>query len=550
MAWQKGNAPTFLLGAALLAAAALLIALGWEMTFFQDTWAVLLERPGFTADSLLHPHNEHLLAFQVALEKLLIELFGMDSAHPEMLVMTAALLAAGWLLFLYVRRRVGPWPALFAAVLLLFFGAAWQVLLWPFELVFPVPIAAGIGMLLMLDRNDRRGDVLACLLLILAIGFGSLGLSFALAALVDVALKHRRRGWGRLWVPFVPVFLFGLWYLGWGQEAESHLTLDNVLLAPQYVFNSAAAAVGTLTGLDSIGTNGLGESRWGRPLLVALIALAVFGLRRRPGGLPETFWPVAAAALSYWLLAAFNYIPGREPGSSRYVYAGAALLLLVAAELLRGVRFSPRALWIGGALTLLALGPNLVQLRDGANWLKEQSVLTRADTAAIEIAERTVDPSFTLTPEIAGTPSLINVDAAEYLPAVREHGSPAYTPAELAEAPAVGRRQADIVLSLALPLETRLVSDLPEGYVGPKGCVEVGGGAAAEVELGPGPARIEVAPGPQAELSLRRFATGEYPVRTEGAPGDSLTILRIPADKAPQPWYLLVESTQPAWVCP
>lgn len=550
MAWHKSNAPTLLLGAALLAAAALLLVLGWDLTYFQDTWAVLLERPGWSVDSILKPHNEHLLAFQAVLQKLLIEIFGMDSAHPEMLVMTAALLAAGWLLFVYVRRRVGPWPALFAAVLLLFFGAAWQVLLWPFELIFPLPLAAGIGMLLMLEREDRRGDVFACLLLIVSVGFGSLGLSFAVAALVDVALKHRRRGWGRIWIALVPIALYGLWYLGWGQDVERHVTLTNVLLSPRYVFDGAAAAVGTLSGLDQIATNGLGTPTWGRPLLIALIGLAIFGLRRRPS-LPETFWPVAAAALSYWLLAAFNYIPGREPASSRYVYAGAALVLLVAAELLRGVKFSSRALWIGGALTLIAIGPNLIQLRDGANWLQEQSVLTRADTAAIEIAERTVDPDFTLTPEIAGSPSMINIDAEEFLPAVREHGSPAYSPEELAEAPAVGRRQADIVLSQALPLETETVSDLPEGYVGPKGCLEVGAGAPlTEIKLSPGPTRIEVAPGPEAQLSLRRFATGEYPVPAVAAPGNSLTILRIPADKAPQPWYLLVQATQQAWVCP
>ena len=34
-----------------------------------------------------------------------------------------------------------------------------------------------------------------------------------------------------------------------------------------------------------------------------------------------------------------------------------------------------------------------------------------------------------------GTPALIDVNAAEYFPAEREYGSPAYSPPELAEAP-------------------------------------------------------------------------------------------------------------------
>ncbi len=58
-----------------------------------------------------------------------------------------------------MRRRVGPWPALFAAVLLLFLGPAWEVLLWPFEIAFAGSVLFGVAMLLALDRGERRGDV-------------------------------------------------------------------------------------------------------------------------------------------------------------------------------------------------------------------------------------------------------------------------------------------------------------------------------------------------------------------------------------------------------
>ena len=46
-------------------------------------------------------------------------------------------------------------------------------------------------------------------------------------------------------------------------------------------------------------------------------------------------------------------------------------------------------------------GFNLVPLREGRDFFKQQTVLTRSDLAAIEIARRTVDPAFTLPPEIA-----------------------------------------------------------------------------------------------------------------------------------------------------
>jgi hypothetical protein len=550
MVWPRRASPTVLLAAVLLASAAVLLVLGWPLTFFQDTWSFLLTRQGFSASDFLAPHNEHLVVIPVAINKLVLGVFGMSTARPEMVLMTLTVLVSGALVFVYVRRRIGPWPALMAATLMLFLGSAWQVLLWPFEIEFSGALMAGLAMMLVLERDDRRGDAWACLLLTISIGFGSLGLSFAAAALVDVFLKRRSRGWGRAYVVAVPLLLYVAWYLGWGHKAEHHLTIHNILMSPQYVFDGFASAVDSLAGLSNIPVDAPGQPEWGRPLLIALIALAIYGQRRKPGFSPH-FWPAAAAGLSYWLLAAFNFIPGREAASTRYVYAGVAFLLLIVATLLQGVRLSRRALWIGAGLTLLALGPNLAQLKDGANWLKEQSVLTRADTAAIEIARRTVPPSFALTPEVAGTASLTPVNAGQYFEATAAHGSPAYSVDELAKALPVGRYWADVALSKALPLSTstRSVTGLPNG-LGP--CVTLPGGAGTatpQVRLWHGLVKVWLAPGPEATLQLRRFATGQFPVDLGSLPGGSMTLLRIPRDAAPQPWFAQVQATQPVRFC-
>lgn len=556
MAWRRRLDPDLLLIGALLAAAILLIALGWHLTFFQDTWAVLLERQPFDVDSFLIPHNEHLIVFQIAVEKLLVEVFGMTSARPEMLFMTATLVAAAALLYVYVKRRVGAWLGLFAAVLLLFFGAGWQILLWPFEMEFSAPLAAGLGMLLVFEREDRRGDVLACLLLLLAIGFGSLGLSFWLAALVAIGLAHRERGWGRVWIVAIPAVLYLGWYAGWGHKAEHHLTLVNVLGSPAYTLEGFASSLGALAGLSNAPLTGAaGEPGWGQPLLIAAIGLVIWGLWRRPG-VPRTFWPIAVAAFSYWLLAAFNFIPGREATSIRYVYAGAAFTLLVAAELFsaQGLRLGRRAIWIGAAITVLAVMPNLVHLKDGYEWLKEQTVLTRADMGAMEIASRTMKPEFVLGPEVAGTASLINVNGGDYPEAVRKWGSPAYTPSEIAAAPEVGRHAADVVLSQALPLKTVTVL---EGYepslVSGSKCTAIpaGGEAVPEVPVGPGTTRVVIGLGGQAALSMRRFAQTEYPVSISSGPGGSVVELKVPKDNAPEyPWHLHIAAEQGTWVCP
>jgi hypothetical protein len=550
MQWPRRNVPTFLLGAALAASAALVFALCWNLTFFQDTWAFLLDRQSFSAGSFFKPHNEHIVVVPVAITKLLLEVFGMTSGKPEMFAMEATVLAAGALLFVYARRRVGPWVALIAATLLLFLGAAWPIILWPFENEFTIPIAAGLGMLVLLDRDDSRGDAWACAALAFAVLSGSLGVAFIVAAAVDFLQKRRQRGWGRAYVFVVPLLIYLAWYAGWGHEAETHLTLTNILNSPHYVFDGFASALGSLAGLSTTPVNSPGQPEWGRPLLIAALALVAFGQWRRPG-FPRGFWTVSAAALTYWLLAAFNYIPGREASASRYVYAGAVFVLLMAVELLRGVRFSSKGVLAAAAVAVCAIAPNVAQMSEGADWLQEQTVLTRADIGAMEIARRTVPDSFALgSLETTGTASLAVVEAGKYFEAMDRWGSPAYSPAELARAPQPGRHYADIVLGQTLPLSTRTQLETYRQN-GTARCVDLAGGSAnAELQLSPGLTRIEVAPGPQASFSMRRFATDEYPVTTEGAPGESTTLLRIPRDRAPQPWHLLVQAQQTARVCP
>jgi hypothetical protein len=548
---MQRNAPVLLLAAAFAAAAAMTLALTAHFTFLQDTWEFLMSRRHLSADNLFRPHNEHLVVFPVLIEKLLVEAFGMTSALPEYVVLTGFLLTTAALLYVYVKRRVGPWLALFAAVLLLGLGPAWEALLWPFEITFIGPVLFGIAMLLALEREDTRGDVAACAFLVLALGFSGLGIPFVVAAAVAIALGPRETWLRRSFVVVVPALLYVVWYLGWGHDAQTHITLHNVLASPRFVAEALAAVVGSLVGLGTDPTTGGAgaDPVWGRVLLVALvIALAYRQLRTRaftPG-----LWPVAAAALVNWALMAFNTIPGREATSSRYQYVGAALVLMILANLLRGVRPSRPALIGLGALILLALGPNLVVLGQGRDTLEAQSVLTRADTAAIEIAQRTVDPNFQLDPEVAGTSTLVDVFAGEYLSAVDEYGSPAYSEAELGVAPEEGRRQADLVLSRALPLSTVTRLGAYES-AGAAGCVAVAPGAEAEeVALGPGATRIEVPPGLDATVSLRRFAVGEYPVTGQPAPGGSVTMLKIPRDLSSRPWYLRVEAPRGASVCP
>lgn len=506
-----------------------------------------MQRRGWDAATFLDPHNEHIVVIPVAIQKLLLVLFGMTSATPGRVVLTLLLLVTAVLLFAYVHRRLGPWPALIATLPLLFLGPAWQVLLWPFEIGYVGALLFGFAMLLALDREDERGDAAACLFLTIAIGFSSLGVAFAAGAAVNVWQRRRERGWGRAYLVAVPLLLYVVWYAGWGHTAESYVSAGNVLESPVFVYDGLAGSLAAVLGVSTVPIDGPGGPTWGRLLLpfaaaVLLVALLRRWLRPGPG-----IWPVLAIATAFWFLAAFNYIPGREAYASRYMYAGAIFLILPVVELLRGVRIGRRALAIAGAVVVLAAVVNTATLVDGEEWLREETELVRSDLAALEIVSDGVDPEFRLLPNVAGTYSLIDVQAGDYLDAVREHGSPAYTEAELAAAAEADRRQADVLIDAALPLT--LDPDVDAGGAR-AGCATVpAGGGPAPVPLRPGTVRIEVPPGDDASLRLRRFATRGYPVETNEIPGGAVTLLGIPADNSPRPWWLRVDAKQRVRVC-
>ena len=258
---------------------------------------------------------------------------------------------------------------------------------------------------------------------------------------------------------------------------------------------------------------------------------------------------LAVAAVN-WFLSALNAFAGREPTTSRYQYAGAVFILMILACLLSGSR--PRRNWllVGALAVVFAIGPNVVVLHEASKIYKREAVLTRADTAALEIAKGSVDPGFQLNPEDAGTGTLINVFAGKYFEAVDEFGSPAYSQPELEAAPPEGRRQADIVLAAALPVVAENKPGVYDRGGGGENCVEAGAGTDEEVELGPGLTRVEVPPADEeAQLALRRYAEGEFPVPLPAAPGGSTTVVRIPRDQSSRPWVLNAAAEEPVRVC-
>ncbi|HVD38456.1 MAG TPA: hypothetical protein VNC15_06460 [Solirubrobacterales bacterium] len=536
------------------ASAFLLLYLGSKLTFLLDDWEFLLYRHGVNADSVLDPHGEHIVALPVLIYKALLATVGMGSALPYRVVSVGLFLLSAALLFVYLRRRVGDWPALAATAIVLFLGVAWEDLLWSFQMTYFGAVAAGLGALLALEREDRRGEALACALLVVSILFSSLGLSFAIGAAVHVLLLAERRR--RLYVFLVPLAVYALWWLGWGHTAESSLSFHNLVRTPLYVLDGLANSVGSATGLvnDSVAVHD--RLFWSRPLAVALVFLAAWRLYRLPR-VPHWFWVVLATGGSFWILAGFNQMPGREADASRYQYLGVVFGFMLAAEVLRpelerGLRIGRTALAAIAVVTVFSVAGNLDQLHDAYEGTYHPiSQLEKAGLGALDITEATVDPGFVLSEDVVDT-GFVNVDAGSYFAARDKYGSPAYSETEIAAAPQFVRYAADKVLfgALAIELETlrgaALTRQLPT-----KACETVTseGGASPLLQVPPGGILIRAGRAPIERFEVSRFSAGSAPVLIAGIGVGEAGRLAIPPDKAKTPWKLRLITKAPALVC-
>jgi hypothetical protein len=549
---------TGLFALAAAASAALLLILGVNLTFLLDEWTFLLDRREFELDSLLTPHNEHIVVAPVAFYKAILGLFGMDSAMPFRVVSTALFVLSVALLFVWVRRRVGDWLALAGCVLILFLGAAWEDLLWPFQIGFFGSMSCGIGALLALERETKRGDALACALLVGAVSFSSLGISFvagAAAALAVARIAQRRLPTERLYLVVVPAALFALWWLGWGREADTAISAANIASAPQFVLDGLGASLSALLGLSTpSGAVSVGPLDWGRPLAVAALALAAWRLWRL-GTVPRGLWVVLAMALSFWVLAAFNEKEGRDAVASRYMYIGGIFCVMIAAEIARGVRL--RRPGAGAAVVLVVTGAAVVSnvyfLDQSATSYERTSDLISADLAAVEIARDHIEPGFILTEDIADT-GYVHVYAQSYLDAADDYGSPADTEPDLAAATEPARVAADKVLARALGLTFTPSDELPRP-AGPAPAplpgsapIEADGSCAiADLEPGGPPAMLGVPAGDvvvatgrgsEVELRLRRYASQTFPITGGELGGSETAVIAIPPDRSQRPWQL------------
>jgi hypothetical protein len=498
------------------------------------------------AEYLFAPHNGHLVILGRLFYELLFGLFGTDYIWFRAAEVLGVLTCSG-LFFALAWRRTSPPIALVFTLPLLTLGYANEVLMWPFDLHTLYSAALGLGAFLAVERDDRRGDVLTAVLLVLSVAMLEVGVAFAVGVAVSVLLREDRRR--RLWIFVGPIFLYGVWWL-WAQKFDqSGILLGNVRLIPFEVANALTAVAGSVTGLNPTAGAAPPEVTTITPVPAAVAGFAVAGLvyRIRRGAVPASLWMFLATALAYWVTMAMG---GRAPDGTRYIYVGTVLVLLVAVDAIRGIRFSPLATLAFFAVFLFALPANVQKLNDGRSTELKSAKILDTEFAMLDLARghvaRSYMPMSDPRVEAAGGHQGVGLHVGDYFRGVERNGSLGISLDRLRGESLELRGIADASLVGALDLSPQPVS-APAGRAS---CSRVGNASPsspAYFELPRGGVLIG-AMGATAPTGLSRFTEGKTSVPVGQIPGHRWGVLRIPADSAADPWLAVVAA--PVYACP
>ena len=550
----------WLLALATLASGLLLFHLTRGSSFWGDDWVWVTTRRTTTIHNLLAPYDGHLSVVPVAVYQVMFRVFGAGSYGPYRVLVIGLSLIVGLLVYAWSSPRVGRFPAMLVATLVLFDGPAWQDTMWAFQIGWVLALGFGIAALLMLERRTRRADIAACVLTFASIGSTSFGIAFAIGIAVDVAVSRRR--WRDAWIPGIPLGLYALWALHYHPTG---IKLSEITLVPGNVVQTFAGGAAGIVGLtNATALDPVANTlTFGAPLVVLLALASVRAITRRQ------FTGRAAALIVVLVVFSTLTTLGRAfetPLVSRYIYPDCVLVALFVVELARGRRATGVTQAGLAVLALLAIIANVGVLRSGGQYLRAVGASTNADIAALDLGRGRIPSGYVAT-QLPDYP-FVSITAGSYYAARDAMGSPADSIAGLVHAPSGAQAAADgeligeqsIVLSSGTSPASPAGAPPPvitnaAGASGQRGsctlfrpsqALPAGATSSVTLRMPPGALRITAGDSPVA-VAAARFGPTTIALGTVG-PGRSAIVL-FRHDAAPQFWRLTLQTGAPATAC-
>ena len=469
-------------------------------TFVFDDWNVAVRPASF--GHLFEPHNGHLSVVPLAIYRVLLGEFGLETYTPYRLLGIGSLVALGVALYLFARSRVGAPIALVVAVSVLWLPTT---NLTPFLHNFHLALVCAVVCAAAMPSVDLRSDVAVGVALLVAVATSGVGVAIAAACGVHAAVFRPRPS---RWIAVgVPTLLWLLWWRTLGNQPRADDGRSIVSMVDE-VLKGAFGSFGALTGGWWLG---------GVVLTAGWVVLLAHRLSRdRVSALTQVAW---AAGLLVWWAGLVWSRPGAADSNNtgRYEYVGAVLILLsalpaVSSEWVRAStarwRMTAAALLIAGAIVVV----NHDELRQAAHNRAVNG--TRAEMVLLELEQdvQPVEPTRRLTPEL-GPLTLRDY----YEKVVPRYGSPIDTD----ESPDEGLIERN---ALSVPIMGPEPKNAPACAAGP---VTVELGAAVALHTLDEPATVRA----------RRFGSSMLEVRT--VPAHRSAIVRFPGPTVVAvPWVI------------
>ncbi len=302
-----------------------------------DDWNFVLDRrgggPSFipgAMDQWFQPHNGHPVMVLVGIYRVAGALVSYD--YPTMIGLAAVVHAAlAGAVYVYSRRRIGPWGALVPALLIAVLGRGASVVLSPIVMAFTLALLAGVLTMNVIDGQRSRRPVIVAFLGLFALCSSGLGVARVLTVAADRLPRSRSWRSFAVWsaTAVAPLAVFALWYVNVRDDTRRSTEFaGSITFALRLLANGVAALFGIGPGRAPIFATAL-----------AMMLVAVLVLRRhavdwyRLGALAVGL--ATDLALVSWARAG-----NALPASGRYLYVVGAQVALIGVEAARGLRIT------------------------------------------------------------------------------------------------------------------------------------------------------------------------------------------------------------------
>ena len=487
------------------------------VTFYFDEWDFVQRRP-LSIESLLRAHNGHLNALPVAVYQFFFQVFGLDSYRPYQIMILLVHLILCLVVYLACRSR-GQIIAISAALTIALLGAGWQNIFWPFQIGIIGSAAAGLYALLLFAQSSKKQWQITIFLTVSLMCSG--GGVAVVAGLIGVTLLNKR--WKLLYQLLAVVAVYLLWYLKYG---ESQATSTNISKIPKYVYESAvftAAGLGTTSSIFGV-------------LLLGVLLTLLLGNFKKNMTDPIIVGAVLVA-LAGWVLTALARAQYNDPGASRYVYIGAAYIIVIFARTLA----NDSKIW-SSSLSLVAAALFVMSssstLNFGANLMRDTSRAVLTEISVMEMLRNKVEPSF--RPDTSRAPQIV---AGEYFAAIDAHGSPGKSENWIAQQDNWVREVADQKIFEILKFGDSLLTQINDFE-----CVN----ASPMIDIGrvaPAGSGISMKTTKPLIIKFSRFAdtsTGNTTIETKAI---GVIRLELPTDRIQTPWVIEIGEHSDAMLC-